>query len=35
VADGSKEEVLQAETLSRLFGVKVKLERHDGYYRIW
>jgi len=35
VADGRKEEVLQAETLSRLFGVKVKLARRGGYYRIW
>jgi len=35
VADGRKEKVLQAETLSRLFGVKVKLARRGGYYRIW
>jgi iron complex transport system ATP-binding protein len=35
VADGRKEEVLQAETLGRLFGVKVKLARRGGYYRIW
>jgi len=35
VCDGRKEEVLQAETLSRLFGVKVKLARRGGYYRIW
>ena len=35
VADGRKEEVLQAETLSRLFGVKVKLARRGGCYRIW
>ena len=35
IADGRKEEVLQAETLSRLFGVRVKLARRGGYYRIW
>ena len=35
IADGRKEEVLQAETLSQLFGVKVKLARRGGYYRIW
>ncbi|MFZ0560537.1 MAG: ATP-binding cassette domain-containing protein [Terriglobales bacterium] len=35
VADGSKEEVLQAERLSKLFGLKVALDRRDGYYHIW
>ncbi|MGO8985946.1 MAG: ABC transporter ATP-binding protein [Terriglobales bacterium] len=35
VADGPKEEVLQAETLSQLFGVKVELVRRNGYYQIW
>jgi iron complex transport system ATP-binding protein len=35
VADGRKEEVLQAETLSRLFALKVKLARRGGYYDIW
>jgi iron complex transport system ATP-binding protein len=35
VADGPKEEVLQAERLSRLFGIKVELGRRDGYYHIW
>jgi iron complex transport system ATP-binding protein len=35
VADGPKEEVLQAEPLSKLFGIKVKLSRRDGYYHIW
>jgi iron complex transport system ATP-binding protein len=30
VADGRKQEVLQAQTLSRLFGVKVKLARLGG-----
>ena len=35
VADGRKEDVLQTETLSKLFGLKVELGRHDGHYRIW
>jgi iron complex transport system ATP-binding protein len=35
VADGRKEEVLQAETLSQLFGLKVELGSRDGYYHIW
>jgi iron complex transport system ATP-binding protein len=34
VADGPKEEVLQAERLSKLFGIKVKLSRRSGYYHI-
>ncbi len=35
VADGPKEDVLQAETLRGLFGAKVRLERHEGWYRVW
>ncbi|HEY6302829.1 MAG TPA: ATP-binding cassette domain-containing protein [Terriglobales bacterium] len=35
VADGRKEEVLQAESLSKLFGLKVELGRCDGYYHVW
>jgi len=35
VADGPKEEVLQAEGLSKLFGRKVELGRRGGYYHIW
>ena len=34
-ADGRKEEVLQADSLSRLFGLRVELGRRDGYYHIW
>jgi iron complex transport system ATP-binding protein len=34
VADGRKEEVLQAEKLSRLFGLEVELGQRDGYYNI-
>jgi iron complex transport system ATP-binding protein len=35
VADGRKEEVLRAESLSKVFGLKVNLARQDGYYNIW
>jgi iron complex transport system ATP-binding protein len=35
VADGRKEEVLQAESLGKVFGVKVDLVHRDGYYNIW
>ncbi len=35
VADGRKREVLQEETLSRLFGRKVQLTQHAGYYHTW
>jgi iron complex transport system ATP-binding protein len=35
VADGRKEEVLQAESLGKLFGLKVELGRREGYYHIW
>jgi len=35
VADGGKEEVLQAPRLGKLFGLKVELARRDGYYHIW
>jgi iron complex transport system ATP-binding protein len=35
VADGPKEEMLQVERLSELFGVKVDLARRDGYYHLW
>jgi iron complex transport system ATP-binding protein len=35
VADGRKEDVLQAETLGKLFGLEVALGRRDGYYHIW
>jgi iron complex transport system ATP-binding protein len=35
VADGPKEEMLQVERLSKLFGVKVDLALRDGYYHLW
>ena len=35
LADGHKEEVLKEETLTRLFGLEVKLARRDGYYHLW
>jgi iron complex transport system ATP-binding protein len=35
VADGKKEETLQGERLSALFGMKVEIARKDGYYHLW
>jgi iron complex transport system ATP-binding protein len=35
VADGPKEEVLQPGLLATLFGIKVELARHQGYYHLW
>ena len=35
VADGRKEEILQADRLSKLFGLDVKLGRNDGFYQVW
>jgi iron complex transport system ATP-binding protein len=35
VADGRKGDVLQSRRLSNLFGLKVELDRRDGYYNIW
>jgi iron complex transport system ATP-binding protein len=35
VADGGKEQILEAETLGKLFGLKVELARRHGYYNIW
>jgi len=35
VADGCKNDVLREEPLSRVFGVKVRLEQHEGYFQAW
>lgn len=35
VADGRKEEILQAERLSAVFGMKVEVARRDGQYHLW
>ena len=35
VADGVKEEMLQEDRLSALFGMKVEIGRRDGYYHLW
>ncbi len=35
IADGAKENILQAEKLGELFGIKVGLARRDGYSHIW
>jgi iron complex transport system ATP-binding protein len=35
VADGPKEEILQAERLTKVFGVPVEIARRDGFYQMW
>ena len=35
VASGGKEEILQTERLSALFGMKVEIARRDGCYHLW
>jgi iron complex transport system ATP-binding protein len=35
VGDGPKEEILQVERLSKLFGVRVQMGRRDGHYHLW
>ena len=35
VAEGPKDEMLQPERLEGLFGIKVEMARHEGYYHLW
>jgi iron complex transport system ATP-binding protein len=35
IADGAKEEMLQVERLSALFGIDVEISRRDGHYHLW
>ncbi len=35
VADGPKEELLQVEKLTALFGVNVEMAKRDGHYHLW
>ena len=35
VEDGSKDETLQPQKLSRVFGLNVEVTRRDGYYHLW
>jgi iron complex transport system ATP-binding protein len=35
VAEGPKDQMLQPERLESLFGIKVEMARHDGYYHLW
>ncbi len=35
VADGAKREILTAERLSALFGLKLELAERDGHYNLW
>ncbi len=34
-ADGRKEELLNPEQISRIFGVPVEIAHRDGYYHLW
>jgi iron complex transport system ATP-binding protein len=34
-ADGRKEDLLNPEEISRLFGIPVEITRRDGYYHLW
>jgi iron complex transport system ATP-binding protein len=34
-ADGKKEDLLESEQISRLFGLHVDVTRRDGYYHLW
>src|SRR6266849_1519769 len=35
VLDGRKDQMLQPERLESLFGIRVDIARHDGYYHLW
>ncbi len=35
VAEGPKDQMLEAERLEKLFGIKVEMARHAGYYHLW
>lgn len=35
LAEGAKDQMLQPEHLESLFGIKVKMARHEGYYHLW
>jgi iron complex transport system ATP-binding protein len=35
VAEGPKDQMLQPERLEGLFGIKVELAQHGGYYHLW
>jgi len=35
VADGTKEEILEAGKLSEVFGMRVEVERRNGHYYLW
>jgi iron complex transport system ATP-binding protein len=34
-ADGRKEDLLEQEQISKLFGVRVEITRRDGYFHLW
>jgi iron complex transport system ATP-binding protein len=34
-ADGRKQDLLEQEQISRLFGIRVEITRSDGYFHLW
>jgi len=34
-ADGKKEELLETNRISRLFGIPMEITKRDGYYHLW
>ena len=34
-ADGRKEDLLEPENISRVFGIRVEVTRRDGYFHLW
>jgi iron complex transport system ATP-binding protein len=34
-ADGRKEDLLEPEQISQLFGIRVEITRSGGYYHLW
>jgi iron complex transport system ATP-binding protein len=35
VAEGAKDQMLQRKPLEKLFGIRVEVARHNGYYHLW
>jgi len=34
-ADGQKNDLLNPQQISRLFGIPIDITRRDGYYHLW
>jgi iron complex transport system ATP-binding protein len=35
IKEGRKQDVLDSEVLSQVFGLNVEVARRDGYYHLW